>query len=172
DVTWPPYPSSDPGVNLHSPSPSNPREHGAPGCYSTSDRASEEPLESLINKRKASAFEDYDRVYKARSRPPVPEYKVKMSKTKDEIKCVTWIQADSKKAYDKERAMHFHRWGVQLDHSASCILVCEDWRLLHPSDLKETFSTENYPSTDLSRCLYRYDGYVTTLARASAWYSK
>ncbi|KAL8958897.1 MAG: hypothetical protein Q9193_004127 [Seirophora villosa] len=88
------------------------------------------------------------------------------------IKCATWIQADSKRAHDKERAMHFHRWGVQPDHSASCILLCEDWRLLHPSELKETFSTENYPSTDLSRCSYRYDGHVTTLARASAWYSK
>ncbi|KAL9013679.1 MAG: hypothetical protein Q9173_001646 [Seirophora scorigena] len=172
DVTCRPHPSSDPGANLPSPSPSNTSEHGALDFDSTSDRGSEEPLESLIKKRKASAFEDYDRVHKALDRPPVPEYEVKMSKTKDEIKRATWIEADSKKAHDKERAMHFHRWSVQPDHSASCILIWEDWRLLHPSDLKETFSTENYPSTDLSRCSYRYDGHVTTWARASAWYSE
>ncbi|KAL8883026.1 MAG: hypothetical protein Q9198_000064 [Flavoplaca austrocitrina] len=166
------YPSSDPGADLHPPSPSNASEYGAPDFEPISDHASEEPSESLLRKRKASSFEDYDRVVKARDRNPVPDYEVKMSKNKKEIKCASWLLEPSKKNHDQERAMYFRRWGVQPDHHASCILICEDWRLLYPSDLKDSFSADSCPSTELSRCSYRYDGFSTTLPRATAWYSK
>ncbi|KAL8881595.1 MAG: hypothetical protein Q9198_001228 [Flavoplaca austrocitrina] len=174
NVTGRLYSSSDPGANLHPSSPlydSAYSDTATPDCFISDDQASEVPPDIIRRKRKAS-YENYNRVVKARIRPPIPDYQVKVSRTSvgPEVRYARWLLFEAKAAFDDFKAAIYRQWGVGPDHDGSCILVTEDWKRLDPAKLAETFTTANYPKRDGTRMSYRYDGYATNFARALAFF--
>ncbi|KAL9033638.1 MAG: hypothetical protein Q9180_005841, partial [Flavoplaca navasiana] len=177
NVTGHVYPASDPGRIPHTSTlfddsdVATPDFQDFPTSFNSDDRASEEPSESIRKKRKAS-YENYNRVVKARNRPPVPEYEVKVSRTSlgPEVRYAKWLLSEGKTAFDSVKAAVYGAWGVGPDHDGSCILVTEGWKRLDPAILAETFTIENYPNKEATRMGYRYDGYSTTFARALAFF--
>ncbi|KAI4273745.1 MAG: hypothetical protein LQ337_004417 [Flavoplaca oasis] len=102
-----------------------------------------------------------------------PQYECRTSrKNPGEPKAWSWLT--------REARDHFHRyfktlmgsWGVASDHTATCVLVSEDWRPAVPLDLMALFSVDNVPTAGSPRAWYSYQGFGTSLARAKVWFSK
>ncbi|KAL8819220.1 MAG: hypothetical protein Q9223_002302 [Gallowayella weberi] len=102
-----------------------------------------------------------------------PQYECRTSRRNPgEPKAWCWIT--------REASDHFHdyfkalmaSWGVTSDHTATCVLLSEDWRPAVPLDLMALFSAENVPLAGSPRAWYSYRGFGTSLARAIVWFSK
>lgn len=146
----------------------------------TDQSGAETPQVAVSRKRRSSFdddgfFEDYNRVTKARRLEFVPQYIVKSSTSRQgnlQLKALEWLGSPAKGLFDDTYGAILSRWGVQREHTGTCVLVPEAWSSLDPTLLMRLFSPEKCPTIDFARLAYRYADHTSTFARALTWFQQ
>ncbi|KAL8730095.1 MAG: hypothetical protein Q9166_004294 [cf. Caloplaca sp. 2 TL-2023] len=126
-------------------------------------------------KRKASLpGDDYsiDRIIRARFCEHKPDYEVKQSrKYPGQQQGLLWLSEKSKENFDRSYEILLGRWGgLRPEHSGTCVLCPEAWRVKTPPSLVEIADPGQFPSREAEQMLFSYSDFSTSFVRVAAWF--
>ncbi|KAI1610410.1 hypothetical protein EDD36DRAFT_325253 [Exophiala viscosa] len=120
---------------------------------------------------------------KPRSPPPsvssspsgslAPEPEARRRPRKQQQRGLYWLGEDAWRAFGNAQAKRLQGWGVNVEHTGTCVLVPDAWANAVPLDLLESFDVADCLDDEIveNRLHFSLGDMTTTWARAAVWFN-